>query len=488
MLNSPEKRKQKHLVWIVAVIIALSLIGTVGAFKGWFDGGNLVPQDIVTLEKAFQCGDNVTFTYRGSQVTYGTVSSQGRCWMDRNLGAARVATTYNDPEAYGDLFQWGRLDDNHQDRSSGLTRTISSTDNPGHSNFIYGMGTDSPWDWRSPQNDNLWQGVAGTNNPCPPGWRIPTEVELETEHDSWSQQNYQGAFTSPLKLTAGGRRRDSYGSLHFVGSSGFYWSSTVSGNLTRKLFFGSRHWDAGMRNDFQASGFSVRCIKDGWFEGGNFVPHFVPQDIVCDDNVTFTYRGSQVTYGTVSSQGRCWMDRNLGAARVATTYNDPEAYGDLFQWGRLDDNHQDRSSGLTRTISSTDNPGHSNFIYGMGTDSPWDWRSPQNDNLWQGVAGTNNPCPIGWRLPTKTEWNIERLSWSSNDHHGAFVSPLKLTAGGGRSPSFKFPGIYNVGSSGLYWSSTVAGIGTRVLLFSSTGAGMRNNQRASGFSVRCIKD
>jgi uncharacterized protein (TIGR02145 family) len=35
---------------------------------------------------------------------------------------------------------------------------------------------------------------------------------------------------------------------------------------------------------------------------------------------------------------------------------------------------------------------------------PYDWRVPQNDNLWQGVDGTNNPCPEGWRIPTQTEW------------------------------------------------------------------------------------
>ena len=103
------------------------------------------------------CGDNVTFTYKGAEVTYGTVSNQGKCWLDRNLGASQVATASNDSNAYGDLFQWGRLDDQHQTRTSDKTATLSSTDVPGHNNFIYGMGT--PHDWRSPQNDNLWQEV-----------------------------------------------------------------------------------------------------------------------------------------------------------------------------------------------------------------------------------------------------------------------------------------------------------------------------------------
>jgi len=206
------------------------------------------------------CGDNVTFTYKASSVTYGTVSHNGKCWMDRNLGASQsqVATAYNDSAAYGDLFQWGRLDDGHQTRTSATTSNLSSTDNPGHSNFI--LAPDSPYDWRSPQNNNLWQGVTGTNNPCPSGWRIPTETELDNERLNWSSQDYNGAFASPLKLTAGGYRLYSNGSLSSVGSYGFYWSSTVSGTNARSLYF--RSTDAGMYGGSRANGFSVRCVQD----------------------------------------------------------------------------------------------------------------------------------------------------------------------------------------------------------------------------------
>lgn len=112
---------------------------------------------------------------------------------------------------------------------------------------------------------------------------------------------------------------------------------------------------------------------------------------------------------------------------MATAYNDcvsyPSdcSYGDLFQWGRLDDDHQDRTSGTRTDLSSSDTPTTSDFIYGMG--NPYDWRNPQNDNLWQRDGGINDSCPSGWRLPTETEWDTERLSWSSNDYDGAFASP-----------------------------------------------------------------
>ena len=203
------------------------------------------------------------------------------------------------------------------------------------------------------------------------------------------------------------------------------------------------------------------------------------------ETVTFTYRGASVTYGIVLSQGKCWLDRNLGASQVATAYDDSAAYGDLFQWGRLDDSHQTRTSGTTDTLSSTDNPGHSNFIKAPNT--PYDWRSPQNDSLWQGVSGINNPCPSGWRIPTSAEWNTERTSWTDgNNYNGAFASPLKLTAGGNRR--YSDASLLNVGSFGYYWSFSVSGTYASLLNFNSSNAYMGNSHRAEGFSVRCLKD
>jgi uncharacterized protein (TIGR02145 family) len=125
--------------------------------------------------------------------------------------------------------------------------------------------------------------------------------------------------------------------------------------------------------------------------------------------------------------GKIWMDRNLGATRAATSSTDADAYGHLYQWGRASDGHQVRTSPTTSVLSSSDTPGHGSFIL---VANPYDWRSPQNTNLWQEVNGTNNPCPNGYRLPTEAEWNAERASWSSNNSAGAFASPLKLPVAG----------------------------------------------------------
>lgn len=182
--------------------------------------------------------------------------------------------------------------------------------------------------------------------------------------------------------------------------------------------------------------------------------------------------------------GQTWMDRNLGASRAATSMTDEQAYGDLYQWGRAADGHENRNSGTTSVLSSTDQTGHGDFI--LAPDNPQDWRDPQNDELWQGVNGVNNPCPDGYRLPTEAEWNAELESWSSNSAAGAFASPLKLLIAGSRSYT---SGSLNNDPIGYYWSSSVDdGIIARTLAFISNFAGIDDYIRASGYSVRCIKD
>jgi hypothetical protein len=178
------------------------------------------------------------------------------------------------------------------------------------------------------------------------------------------------------------------------------------------------------------------------------------------------------------------MDRNLGASRAATSSTDDQAYGDLYQWGRAADGHQKRTSSTTTTLSSGDQPGHSSFI--LESSSPWDWRSPQNNNLWQGVNGINNPCPVGYRLPTEAEWNAERISWSSNNPPIPFNSHLKLPLAGIRV--FSSGSLFHVGSSGYYWSGSVSGANARRLFFFSSLAVTSLNVRATGNSVRCLRD
>jgi uncharacterized protein (TIGR02145 family) len=235
----------------------------------------------------------------------------------------------------------------------------------------------------------------------------------------------------------------------------------------------------------------------------------------CNNSVTEV----QVTTEVVevkSLTGRIWMDRNLGASQVATccaegvfaTEADKKSYGDLYQWGRGADGHEklnfipghETLSSTTTSLSAKDVPGHGNFI--ISNAYPDDWRSPQNNDLWQGVNGSNNPCPIGYRLPTDAEWEAERLSWSSNDAIGAFASPLKLPLAGYRDLDSSIP--IDTDTYGYYWSSSVCAsddgtdkkeysrylfIGNKQVYGNPSGdAIIGGTKRVSGLSVRCIKD
>ena len=94
---------------------------------------------------AASCG---SYTMTGPDgLTYGTVvGADGKCWLDRNLGAVYVATSSTDYGAYGSLFQWGRLADGHQlithtsptaaTAVNGTTAILSTTTTPVNNLFI----------------------------------------------------------------------------------------------------------------------------------------------------------------------------------------------------------------------------------------------------------------------------------------------------------------------------------------------------------------
>jgi len=399
-----------------------------------------------------------------------TNPTTGETWMDRNLGASQVATSSTDAAAYGDLYQWGRLTDGHESRTSGTTSTNSSTDVPGHSNFI--IEGSSPYDWRVPQNNNLWQGEGGINNPCPTGFRLPTEAELEAEIASWASNNAAGAFGSPLKLVVGGYRDKSNGSLSYVGISGYYWSSSVSGTQTRLLCFGSSF--AIFDNFNRAPGFSVRCIKDDttWSCGDNLI----------DD------RDSQ-TYATVEIGTQCWMAENMN---IGT-----------------------RIDGVT---DMTDNSTIEKYCYGNNTSNCdthgglYQWNEMMQYTT---TPGTQGICPTGWHLPTDAEWcTLEQevdptITCSSTDGRGVdgggklkesgtthWTSPntgatnssgFTALPGGHRSTSGSF---YNLARYAHLWSSSESGSDAwrRYLSYNDAQVNRLNSDKSYGFSVRCLQD
>ena len=198
-----------------------------------------------------------------------------------------------------------------------------------------------------------------------------------------------------------------------------------------------------------------------------------------------------VTYGT-----QTWMDRNLGAHRVATALNDVLSYGNYYQWGRPADGHEiivwngaTLTSGrgfhdatASEDLATSDTPGHPNFISTIVT--PVDWRNDNNNNRWE--TANQGPCPVGYHVPTDAQWNTADTFGAWNNNTDTYNSALKLPSAGDR---YHVTGLlYDQGTYGFYWSSSVSGPNARHLLFYSTAAYTYNNIRAGGLTVRCLKD
>jgi hypothetical protein len=252
-------------------------------------------------------------------------------------------------------------------------------------------------------------------------------------------------------------------------------SSTSKGYLMPRMTATERNAIVNPTNGLQIFNTTTGCINlfntNAWFEvcgTYNLASQYPVGSVFCAGPTVIV----DVTNPTT---GKIWMDRNLGATQVATSSTDAAAYGDLYQWGRGSDGHQCRTSATTTTLSSGDQPGNALYII-CSSCINFDWRSPQNNNLWQGVNGVNNPCPVGYRIPTYSEMDSERTSWSAQTYAGAYASPLKFTVAGWRSKS---GGLLNAGSKSAYYSQTP---GTYL------GASWYSIDRAGGCSIRCIKN
>jgi uncharacterized protein (TIGR02145 family) len=220
--------------------------------------------------------------------------------------------------------------------------------------------------------------------------------------------------------------------------------------------------------------------------------------------------------------GRTWLNHNLGAEYADTNSrffrsarrfqgwgNDHYAYGSLFQWGRKADGHElIRWTGrgvygtgvYGTTTTRSKNPTDAKFIKVAPATKDWRGAQDQDDSLWANDSSTNNVCPVGYKLPTPGEWDVEIDSWNTvkkllnNTHstskkymYGTLRKSLILPMSGVRDGVNG--GVYRVDSQGNYWSASVSGLNARNITFGpSTSVTWGNSTRARGYAVRCIKD
>ena len=205
-----------------------------------------------TISK-FSCGSSITINHIAGDVapvtktvTYSTVTSipgePSKCWITSNLGSDHQAASVDDATEASAGWYWQF---NHKQgyRNDGSTVTPSWT--------ITGINENSNW--------------STANDPCSTelgsGWRIPTNTEWYNVETSGGWTNWNGPFTSPLKMHAAGFLDRSDGSLYTRGSYSIYWSSTQYDTTVGWVlaFFSN---SISIDFDNKAHGFSVRCLKD----------------------------------------------------------------------------------------------------------------------------------------------------------------------------------------------------------------------------------
>jgi uncharacterized protein (TIGR02145 family) len=207
-----------------------------------------------------------------------------------------------------------------------------------------------------------------------------------------------------------------------------------------------------------------------------------------------------------SGQWKQLMCHNLGA----NTSVDPltpswELNGNYYQWGRKPTCFGRDGVDGTNTCSSP--------VYGAS--GPWG-NTTSNDNAgsitgWSSTAAstgswadasktTNDPCPTGFRVPTKTQWegvinsslNTYTLvgTWSSSARYASgvrFGSTLFLPASGNREQVAGSQS--NAGVAGLYWTSTQNSTSNSwYTLVGNNSITMLQNSKNIGMSVRCIAE
>ena len=218
----PENATNKKLKWtsddpLVAGIDDNGLLVPVSHGKTTIrvsttDGGNKTARCEVTVigvkDRNYDSADDYyKIIYFPVNITVKDENGQDteQTWLDRNLGAKGIAAASNDHTAFGSLFQWSRKADGHEKTkwtsatAGSFVNALAPLNTPtadrresGREGFM--PTNKEPHDWArddTSNRDGLWGGrfedktyaapldaATQDNNPCPPGYRVPTVNEF----------------------------------------------------------------------------------------------------------------------------------------------------------------------------------------------------------------------------------------------------------------------------------------------------------------------
>ena len=205
-------------------------------------------------------------------------------------------------------------------------------------------------------------------------------------------------------------------------------------------------------------------------------------DQVCTLNIFVNYVCSAKINSTDYKEFLCY---NLGAANTSADPFTPswEINGGYWQWGRL--------------VSAAPGPsGPGPDQANDGTVSGWSSVTASSGAWADGSKTDNDPCPAGFLVPTKAQWDgiianntVTDLGTftdaATNFSAGKKIgNQLMLPAAGRRNG---LTGALSVrGNTGDYWSTTENNTESWRLVFGSGSAGPVSGSRANGRSVRCI--
>jgi uncharacterized protein (TIGR02145 family) len=229
---------------------------------------------------------------------------------------------------------------------------------------------------------------------------------------------------------------------------------------------------------------------------------------VCDGSVVTTPSLTTQVASDDNGGTYTFLNHNLGA----DTSLDPHTpvvglQGGYVQWGKKGPANwvgalNDGLNGFAAAPTMSDANAAAVTDWSSTSATDYSWNVDENTPV---KVTDNDPCPDGFRVPTRNEWvavdtyntafrtgtfDAATSVFGNALHYGPVDTSIKLLTLPAAGLRLSTNGALNSrGSNGIYWSSTERGIGAYCFDFYSSSVYRSNDfNRTHGFSVRCIAE